>query len=267
MNYQEENNYPKAFLATGVILAVMVALCYFIVFQNPPVEEMGTGGILVNYGTTDEGSGKDVTSTEEPSLAEKANKTQPDKVVKAPPTEQKTQVDNSDKKIVTQNTEDAATVATNAKKTSQNIATETTKPVRKEVVNANALYKGPSKSGNAGGDGTTAKPGNQGSRNGSALTNNYGPGGSGGGLDMANWSFVTTPDVANKNRVPGKVVVDFTVDQNGNVIQAAWNPRKSKAELDLCEECVEAIRQSKFKSKTPVDGYQKGEMTFVFKVD
>ena len=84
---------------------------------------------------------------------------------------------------------------------------------------------------------------------------------------MANWSFVSTPDVTNKNRVPGKVVVDFTVDENGNVIQASWNPRKSKAELDLCEECVEAIKESKFKSSTSVTGTQKGEMTFVFKVD
>ena len=56
--YQEENNYPKAFLATGIIMAVLIALCYFIVFHNPPPEqEDGTGGILVNYGTTDEGMG------------------------------------------------------------------------------------------------------------------------------------------------------------------------------------------------------------------
>ena len=84
---------------------------------------------------------------------------------------------------------------------------------------------------------------------------------------MANWSFVSTPDVANKNRVPGRVVVDFTVDQNGNVIEAHSNRQKTKAELDLIDECVEAIKESKFKSTTQATGTQKGEMTFVFKVD
>jgi TonB family protein len=268
MNYTEQNNYPKAFLATGIVLAVAAALCWFIVFQNPPVQVDGTGGILVNYGTTDEGSGKEYLSTEQPSQAEKVNHTQPDKVTEQQPTEQKTQVDNSPEKVVTQNTEDAAAVATETKKTTtQQVVTTPVKPVKKEVVNQNALYKGATNKGTGAGDGTTATPGNQGSPTGSALSNNYGPGGSGTGLNMPNWSFVSTPDVANRNRVPGRVVVDFTVDQNGNVIQADWNQRKSKAELELCQECVEAIKSSKFKSSTAASGNQKGEMTFVFKVD
>src|SRR6185437_898568 len=139
MVYQEENNYPKAFLVTGIIMAVLAALCYFIVLMDPPVQEMGTGGILVNYGTTDKGMGKDNTSTEEPSVAEKANHTQPSKVIPAPQTEQKTQVDNSNQKVVTQNAEDAPEVAANSKKASKSVATEPAKPVKKQVVNQNAL--------------------------------------------------------------------------------------------------------------------------------
>ncbi|MEO6978058.1 MAG: energy transducer TonB, partial [Mucilaginibacter sp.] len=100
---EEENNYPKAFLLTGIILGVVMALCYFIVFITPPKLDDGTGGILVNYGTVDEGAGTNQASMEEPSVAEKANKQQPDKVTPAPPTDQKTQVDNSDKDVVTQN--------------------------------------------------------------------------------------------------------------------------------------------------------------------
>ena len=71
MDYREDNNYPRAFLATGIIMAVLIASCYFIVFQNPPKEQEGTGGILVNYGTVDEGMGNYYMSTEEPSVAEK----------------------------------------------------------------------------------------------------------------------------------------------------------------------------------------------------
>ncbi|MFD2145675.1 hypothetical protein [Mucilaginibacter antarcticus] len=90
MNYtQQENNYPKAFGATGVILLLIAALCYFLVFGPPPAIEDGTGGILVNYGTTEEGMGSDYMNTQEPSMAEKANNTRPDKVTPTPPTEEK----------------------------------------------------------------------------------------------------------------------------------------------------------------------------------
>jgi hypothetical protein len=269
MYYEEENNYPKAFLATGIILGVMMLLCYFIVFQNPPLEDMGTGGILVNYGTTNEGMGKDIMSDEEPSVSPKANHTQPNKVTRAQPTEQKTRVESSDKKIVTQTAEDAPEVAANSKKTSKSVATQPSKPVKKEVVNNAALYKGPSSKGSGGGDGTTTTPGNQGSPNGSTLSNNYGPGGSGGGLHgMPNWSFVNALNVTNTNRMPGVVVIDITVDPNGNVIQANYDKRKSRmADLNLIDKCIEVVRNSKLTASSPASGNSKGTVNFIFNVD
>ncbi|HVW98599.1 MAG TPA: TonB family protein [Mucilaginibacter sp.] len=267
MNYQEEeNNYPKAFLATGIILGVVMALCYFIVFREPPPPPDGTGGILVNYGTVDEGTGTNQASTEEPSVAEKANKQQPNKVNTAPNTEQKTQEDASDKKIVTQDMEDAPTVAANSKKPSKEVSTEP-KPTQKPTVNQNALYKGATNKGNGEGDGTTDKPGNQGSKNGSTLSDNYGPGGSGNGLNMPNWTFVSAPDPQNIHRVPGVVVVDFVVDPNGNVISAQYNRSKTRAELSLIQSCIDAIKATKFTSSTPASGNQRGQYTFRFKVD
>jgi outer membrane biosynthesis protein TonB len=269
MNYEEENNYPKAFLATAIILGIMIALCYFIVFQNPPVQDDGTGGILVNYGTTDEGMGKDNLSTEQPSVAEKANHTHPDKVTPAPPTDQKTQVDNSDKKVVTQNTEDAAEVATNSKKSSPNIATQAAKPVSKPVVNQNALYKGNTNKGSGAGDGTTSTPGNQGSPNGSTLSDNYGPGGSGGGLKgMPQWSFVSPLNVTNTNRVPGTVVIDITVDPSGNVIEAHYDRKKTRmADLSLIQKCESIVKNSRLTSSSPASGNQKGQVNFIFNID
>jgi len=266
---QEENNYPKAFLATGVIMAVLIALCYFIVFQNPPVQDDGTGGLLVNYGTTDEGMGKDNMSTEEPSVAEKANHTQPTKVTPAPATEQKTQVDNSDQKVVTQDAEDAPVVAANSKKTAPAVATAPTKPVKKEVVNKAALYTGKHNDGGGAGDGTTTTPGNQGSKNGSTLSDNYGPGGSGGGLHgMPQWSFVSPLNVTNANRVPGTVVIDITVDPNGNVIEAHYDRAKTRmADLGLIQKCENIVKNSKLTSSAPASGNQKGQVNFIFNVD
>jgi hypothetical protein len=269
MNYQEENNYPKAFLATGIILGVMIVLCYFIVFKNPPIPDEGMGGVVVNYGTTDAGMGKDVTSTEQPSVAEKANNTPPDKVTKAQPTEQKTQVDNSDKKVVTQNAEDAPEVAANSKKTSPAVATQPAKAVKKEVINQNALYKGATNKGTGAGDGTTGTPGNQGSPNGTTLSNNYGPGGSGGGLHgMPDWSFVSPLSVTNTNRVPGTVVIDIVVDPNGNVITAHYNRQKTRmADLSLIQKCENVVKNSKLTSSNTAAGNSKGQVNFIFNVD
>ncbi len=266
MIYEEENNYPKAFLVTGIILGVVMLLCYFTVFINPPVQDDGTGGILVNYGTTDEGMGKDITSMEEPSKAEKPNHTKPDKVVEAPPTEQKTQVDNSDKKVVTQTTEDAPVVDANSKKASNSVSTQKAKPAAKPVVNQNALYKGSASKGSGSGDGITGTPGNQGSKTGSTLSNDYGAGGSGNGLNMPNWTFVNAPDPQNPHRVPGVVVIDFVVDQSGNVTSASAN-RKTRADLALIESCISSIKNTKFVSSGPASGTQKGQYTFRFKVD
>ena len=266
MTTYEENNYPKAFLATGLILAALVALCYFIVFERPATTVDGTGGILVNYGTTDEGSGNDITSREQPSISPKPNRTAPDKVVPTQPTERKTQADNSAQKVVTQDNEDAAEVANKSKKTSPVVATQVSQPVKKQVVNANALYKGATNTGTGGGDGTSNKPGNQGSPNGSPLAENYGKGGSGNGLNLPNWSFLNTPEVGNPHRQPGKVIIDFVIDQNGNVIQTSID-RKSRAELDLEAACENAIKRSRFVSSSPASGTQKGQMTFIFRVD
>jgi len=269
MTYEEENNYPKAFLATGIILGLMIALCYFIVFITPPPQDEGAGGILVNYGTTEEGMGKDITSADDPSVSPKANHTQPTKVTREQPTEQQTKVTASNQKIVTQNTEDAPEVAANSKKTSNQIATEPVKPVKKQVVNAAALYKGPSKTGSGLGDGTTTTPGNQGSKQGSTLSDNYGPGGSGGGLKgMPAWSFVNPLNVTNTNRVPGVVVIDITVDPSGDVVEAHFDRKKTHmADLGLIQKCVNIVRNSKLTSSAPASGNSRGQVNFIFNVD
>jgi outer membrane biosynthesis protein TonB len=267
--YQEENNYPKAFLATGIIMAVLMALCYFIVFKNPPPQEMGTGGILVNYGTTDEGMGTDITSVEEPSKAERPNHTKPTKVTPAPPTPQKTQVEQSDKKVVTQNTEDAPVVDANSKKVSKAVATQPVTKPAKPTVNQNALYKGKSNGGTGEGDGTTNTPGNQGKPDGSTLANNYNGTGSGnGGLRMAQRSFVNKPSVTDANRRSGKIVVDIRVDKNGNVVYArAGAAGTTITDFDLLQKCEDAVKNSKLNAPENAPDTQSGTVVFVFKVN
>lgn len=269
MDYREENNYPKAFLATGIIMAVLIALCYFIVFKNPPPQEMGTGGILVNYGTTDEGMGNDLTSVEEPSKAEKPNHTKPSKVTPAPATEQKTQTEQSDKKVVTQNTEDAPEVNATPKKVSKVVATEPAVKAAKPTVNQNALYKGKSNGATGEGDGTTNTPGNQGKPTGSTLADNYNGTGSGnGGLQMAQRSFISKPSVTDDHRSTGKVVVDIRVDKDGNVTYASAGAKGTTiTDANLLQRCEDAVRNSKLNPSPNAADNQVGKVVFVFKLN
>jgi outer membrane biosynthesis protein TonB len=261
----EENNYPKAFAATGIILGVIIALCYFIVFANPPIPEEGTGGILVNYGTTDEGMGSDYMSTEEPSVAENANNTLPDKVTPTPPTNQPAQAESSDKNVVTQNSEDAPEVAANSKKPSATVATPNKNPA-KPTVNQNALYKGPTNNGSGQGDGTTNTPGNQGKPEGSTLTNNYDGTGSGNGGNLSGLgsrSFVNKPTVSYTGRLIGKIVVDIRVDKNGNIISATAGARGTTlSDGPLFKKCEDAVMRS---SVSAGADNQQGQVVFVFK--
>ena len=268
MEYREENNYPKAFLATGIILAALMAMCYFMVFTPPPKPDEGTGGILVNYGTTDAGMGSDYMSVDQPSVAEKANHTLPTKATPAPPTEQKTQVDNSDKKIVTQNNEDAPTVAANSKKPSNTVATQATKTVAKPVVNQNALYKGKTNNGTGSGDGTTSTPGNQGKPTGSTLTNNYnGTGsGNGGNLNLDQRSFVSKPSVSNTKGSTGVVKVYIHVDKNGNIIYAQSGRGTTVTDYELIKRCEDAVMNSKVNSSDTAPDTQQGIVIFNFRV-
>jgi outer membrane biosynthesis protein TonB len=268
MEYREENNYPKAFAATAVILAVLFALTYFIVFTSPPKQEDGTGGILVNYGTTDEGMGSDFTSVEEPSKAENPNKSKPDKVTPPQPTQQK-QADASDKKVVTQNTEDAPVVTNNDKKPSNTVATQTTKASPKPTVNQNALYKGKANNATGEGDGTTNTPGNQGKPTGSTLTNNYnGTGsGNGGNLNMAQRNFITKPSIDDVTRKEGKIVVDIQVDKAGNVVSAHAGARGTTiTDNNLLHKCEQAALSCKLNASDTAPDVQVGTIIFVFRV-
>ncbi|MCO5934256.1 TonB family protein [Mucilaginibacter sp. RB4R14] len=267
MDYREENNYPKAFLATGIILGLVMALCYFLVFHNPPPNEEGTGGILVNYGTVDEGMGSNYMSTEEPSVAEKANNTKPDKVTPAPPTEEKQQVENSDKNVVTQSTDDAPEVAANTTKPSTSVATQpTTKTVTKPAVNQNALYKGKTNNGTGEGDGTGSSPGNQGKPTGTTLTNNYnGTGDGNGGTALTARNFTRPPSKPVVTNFEGKIVITFKIDTDGNIISASVARGSTSIEGDIVDKCIQAVKNAKVNPSANVSEDRTYTQTFVFK--
>jgi outer membrane biosynthesis protein TonB len=207
-------------------------------------------------------------STEEPSKAEKPNHTRPTKVTQAQPTPEKTSEERSDKKVVTQNTEDAPEVNANPKKSSKTAVTQNVAKPAKPTLNQNALYKGKSNGGMGEGDGTTNTPGNQGKPNGSNLANNYNGTGSGnGGLNMAQRSWVSKPSVEDNHRSTGIIVVEIHVDKNGNVVFAQAGAKgTTMTDYDLFTKCENAVKNSKLNSSDNAPDTQVGYVKFVFKV-
>lgn len=242
---------PKALGYSALVMAVLTAIGFFIVFGQPQIPDIGMGGIVVNYGTSEEGMGEDYMNVEEPSMDENANDVQPDRVV---PTETPTPTPTqqvADKVVATQDMEDAPAVA-KAEKAVKTPAAETTKETKKSTpaVNTNALYKGKKNNGTGSGDGTGSTAGNQGSKLGDPLASNYGDGGSGFGdtpISLSSRSWAVRPNISDDGQEAGVVVCLLTVDKNGNVTNVIPGQKGSTFRNSKVEGMLEReLRKGKF---------------------
>lgn len=244
MTTTEENNYPKAFAISTGIMAILLALSFFLVIGAfEPPEEIGMGGMVVNYGTSVTGMGTDYTSIEEPSMAENANNKMPDKITPEQQVTPTTSSQVSDKDIVTQNSEDAVSVNTKEKKSNATpTSAKETKPAE-QTVNQNALYKGKKNKGAGQGDGTGTTAGNQGSINGDPLAPNYGEGGSGNGdtpMPLSKFNNLVTP--VDDGQLTGKIYVKIRVNRNGEVISAQAGAKGTTfSNAELFRKCEKAV--------------------------
>lgn len=271
MNYsnQEENYYPRAILISSGILLAFLIISYFIIIGSS-IQQIGTGGIIVNYGTSPEGMGDQYMSVEEPSVDPNANQALPDRVVPNTSPDEVASQQSSDKAIVTQDVEDAPAVVTKEKATTNTPVATPEKEKSEPTVNPNALYKGKKSDGSGRGDGTGSTPGNQGSRQGDPLSADYGEGGSGFGdvgLSIANRSFVVPPQIEDKGQLTGKVAVEITVDRDGNIISARAGVRGTTInDQNLWEKCERAIQNAKLNRLEQAPASQRGVIVINFKV-
>lgn len=277
MNYkaqnipQQENNYPKAIAIASGIMGFLLLISFFIVIGSfQPPEELGMGGMVVNYGTSAEGMGDDYTSIEEPSADPNANGKAPEKVTPEEKVTPTTTTESSNKEIQTQNTEDAIAVntKTTTKPTKAAPTTVTEDKPAKPVINQNALYKGKKSTGQGQGDGTGTTAGNQGSVNGDPLSNNYGEGGSGFGnkpIALRHFSNLVVPQ--DDGQKTGRVAIRIYFNKNGDIIRANQELKGSTiTDTELVNKCIKAVMESSL-SKTEVGGdNQTGVVVFNFKV-
>ena len=266
-----DNNYPKAIAVSVIILTGLLLLSiFYIVSKASPPEEVGIGGIIVNYGTSDEGMGNDYMSVEEPSVDPNANGKTPDKITPENQVTQNTNAENAANNIVTDDNSDNVSL-NNKPNTSKNAPTQQTedKPAT-PVINQNALYKGKKNSGTGQGDGTGTVAGNQGKPEGDPLSDNYngtGSGNGGVGLSLVSRKFVSLPSIKDDGQKSGKIVVEIRVDKNGNVISAKAGARGTTlTDPLLWDKCEAAALGSRFNTLASAPDTQIGSIVFNFKV-
>ncbi len=251
-----------------VHFAVLLLLLFVGVTNNPPLKS--EQGIQVNFGTDDFGEGRlepatDVMPSQTTPMASAAqNEKTPltQDFEEAPSVITKKDV----KKVETKN---PVSAVTDAKTTNKNTETKITEPQQK--VNPKALFPGQKSDGGDQGEGETGKFGNQGDPNGSRLTGNRIGGGDGTGnvpsFSLAGRGSLTLPTPKYSSQAEGRVVVEITVDREGNVVKANPTIKGSTVQDDkLFEAARNAAMKAKFNVKADAPAYQVGTITYNFKL-
>lgn len=266
-----------------ISVAIHVGLFLILLFtvmktQIPPFPETGGGGgVIVNIGYVDEASGEiqpmSMNTTEDPALT---------KVKPAPQVEENFATQETEESPVSKEVKDpkktvSKTVKTDVKTVKEDKISE---PVK--VVDARSLYKGKSNSSTS--QGTGKGTGDQGDPQGDPNSKYYGKNGSGNGpgtgpgegpgegpgkggvsFSLAGRKLLRTPQINDKSQETGKVVVDITVDKDGDVASAIPGARGSTTTSSyLYRLAKEAAMKAKFNPSPEGADIQKGTITFVF---
>ncbi len=270
IEHKENSQRVKAIISTSVLHIVLFALCYFFYIKvQIPIEEIETGGVVINYGTSETGMGSDYTSMDEPAIGENISSepiTDPNR-----PNSPSESNSSADKDVLTQNNEEAPAVLDKNPNTSNNTNTSTTTPTEpaKPSVDQRALFKGKKNNGTGGGDGTGTTPGNQGATNGDPNSKSYegsgGTGGNGVSLNLSGRKFISSPRIQDDGQTAGKVSVEITVDKNGTIVTAKAGARGTTiSNASLWNKCEKAVLGAKLNAITSGPEIQAGSVIFTF---
>jgi TonB family protein len=263
----------KALIGTLLFHGLILLAFILIVFTNPdPPLFSDNSGVEVNFGYMEDGMG----DIQPP----------PEKNITPVPAQKEQQQEKQEQKdVMTQDVEDAPEiVAKKDKKPEVKKSPVITPPkkevIKKPVVDETALYK-PKK---AGSEGETQKQGDQGIEEGSLYSKNHGntmgsgdhgdgtgdhgdggPGGPGYSFNLSGRGMRVAPKINDQSQEQGKVVIDITVDKNGEVLTASGPGRGSTTtSTNLVRKAKEAALKTKFSPSPQGVEEQRGTITFVF---
>lgn len=271
--YQEEEKKERIKGIIGTIVFHVVLLILLILIKLIPMpipQEEDGGGILINFGNSETGSGEEV-----PQSMENSTPTPPQP-------SQVTPVKNDN--VVTQDVEQTIAIKKQKKDSKKppvdkpvvkNNPQPTTQTEERPQQKPKALFTG-NNNNNVTSQGNTGGIGDQGDPKGNPFTqgnsqigggdNPLGAGGDGIGLSMAGRKITKYPTITDNSQKTGRVVVNIKVDKNGNVIYAeATRIGSTTDDSYLFSLAVKAAYQTKLNAISDNED-QFGKMTFTFKV-
>ncbi|HRP40124.1 MAG TPA: hypothetical protein PLM55_10595 [Chitinophagales bacterium] len=286
----ENKNFEQRKKITSVLFTVLVhglllLVLYFstLSLPNPPYQE-NEGGMSVNYGTSDVGTGNEQAFTYTP--VETPPQTAPNEATPqaAPEVED----------IATQDIEDAPVIAKTEKAKQPTVTkpvetpTKPTKPTTNTTpptppqpkADENALFKPGAygKPNNSTGDGTGGGKGDQGELGGDPNSKSYEGSGKGygtgngdgigdGNVRLSGRQLRFKPQVNDRSQATGKVVIQIKVDRTGKVVEARYTQAGSTtADEGLIRTSIEAAYKYRFDENLNAAEVQNGAISFIYKV-
>ena len=280
------SNRIQGFAGTIIVHSIAIAILLLLTF-SASLPDIQNEGLLINFGNSMDGSG----STEPivnydnavmislPSEL-KAHKIEEKKILTqdfqdAPTLETKKKTPKKEIKKTTPVTTEKPKEIKETKKTEQPKTTETVKP---KEVNKKALFPGKATEGGTGGEGETGKQGNQGSLEGSPDSNNRTGGSTGGNgtgegdgkgisVNLGGRKALSLPKPDYLIQKKGIVVVQVTVDKQGNVTKVSSGVKGSTTlDNELLKAAEKAALTAKFDVSPNAPAYQTGTITYIFKL-
>ncbi|GEC72372.1 outer membrane transport energization protein TonB [Flavobacterium flevense] len=263
MKYLETEEEKKSFTITTIIFVILFVLFFYLGLTSldPPPEN----GIAINFGTTEFGNG-DIQPTEAIQSAPKATAAK--------------QATASNDDVLSQDIEEAVVMKEAKKiKPTKEVAKEEVKekpkenpkPSKSTTDALSSLINGPKSDGTAkGGEGNDDKPGDKGSLNGNPYANTYYGSGSGSGTGSG-WGLNGRKISSRGKEVQkcnefGTVVVQITVNRNGNVIAAKYTKGTTNTNPCLIEPALATARKYKWQPDPNAPATQIGFITVNFKL-
>lgn len=254
-----------SFLVHITIIVLLIILGF-----STPLPLPGEEGILINFGDDEQGMGLREPRPSPRETASTPVQATPERVEESP---------------ITQDFEEAPSLPTpkpetkpkptpeKPKEPTPEKPKEETKPVEEKPreIDRKTLFPGQRPDGDSSGEGETGKNGNQGDPSGSPDSQNREGGaaaGDGGiSFSLGNRTYSSLPKPEYSLQKSGTVVVEVTVDRNGNVTQVRGGVRGSTTyDTELVRAAETAARRAKFNMNPNAPAYQTGTITYVFKL-
>lgn len=249
-------NKRRGLIATLLLHALLALLFVFygLTYTFPPPEQ----GILINFGSSDEGVGK-IQPDRQGSESEKSVQGA------SLPEEQHHEKENEDASMTTEESSLQIPVETEEEK-QKRLAEEQRQ--REEEAFRKQLEDTWNKAEQQGGsEGETGKPGDQGDPQGSKTSKSHigGPMHGRGNYKLNGRSLLFAPLVREQSQKEGVVVVSIIVDKKGNVIEATPGVKgTTTTDSHLWKVAREAALKYRFNANLYAPEEQMGQISFTF---